>query len=155
MNRANKSTALYDHPFSKAYWKDAAAELKDVRMLVFAALMIALRVALKSLGVPIAADLKINVAFFVNAFGAMVFGPVVAIMAAAISDTLGCLLFPSGAYFFPFIFIEIAGSLIFALFFYRARVTATRVILSRFCIDFFVNIVMPQNCSHTKTAYSR
>ena len=72
----------------------------------------------------------------------MVFGPVVAIVAAAISDTLGCLLFPSGAYFFPFIFIEIAGSLIFALFLYRARVTATRVILSRFCIDFFVNIVM-------------
>ncbi|MDE7261540.1 MAG: folate family ECF transporter S component [Oscillospiraceae bacterium] len=142
MNRANKSTALYATPFSKAYWKDAAAELKDTRMLVFAALMIALRVALKSLGIPIAADLKINIAFFVNAFGAMVFGPVVAIVAAAISDTLGCLLFPSGAYFFPFIFIEIAGSLIFALFLYRARVTATRVILSRFCIDFFVNIVM-------------
>jgi len=142
MNRANKSTALYAHPFSKAYWHDAAAELKDVRILVFAALMIALRVALKSLGIPIAADLKINVAFFVNAFGAMVFGPVVAILAAAISDTLGCLLFPSGAYFFPFIFIEIAGSLIFALFLYRAKVTATRVILSRFCIDFFVNIVL-------------
>ena len=142
MNRANKSAALYATPFSKAYWRDAAAELKDTRMLVFAALMIALRVALKSLGIPIAADLKINIAFFVNAFGAMVFGPVVAILAAAISDTLGCLLFPSGAYFFPFIFIEIAGSLIFALFLYRARVTATRVILSRFCIDFFVNIVM-------------
>ena len=142
MNRVVKSTALYASPFSKEYWRDAAAELRDTRMLVFAALMIALRVALKSLGIPIAADLKINIAFFVNAFGAMVFGPVVAIVAAAISDTLGCLLFPSGAYFFPFIFIEIAGSLIFALFLYRARVTATRVILSRFCIDFFVNIVM-------------
>lgn len=137
-----KSAALYAAPFSRAYWRDAAAELRDTRMLVFAALMIALRVALKSLGIPIAADLKINIAFFVNAFGAMVFGPVVAIVAAAISDTLGCLLFPSGAYFFPFIFIEIAGSLIFALFLYRAKVTATRVILSRFCIDFFVNIVM-------------
>ena len=142
MNRVSKSTTLYATPFSKEYWKDAAAELRDTRMLVFAALMIALRVALKSLGIPIAADLKINIAFFVNAFGAMVFGPVVAIVAAAISDTLGCILFPAGAYFFPFIFIEIAGSLIFALFLYRARVTATRVILSRFCIDFFVNIVM-------------
>lgn len=142
MNRVNKSTALYATPFSKAYWKDAAAELRDTRMLVFAALMIALRVALKELAIPITADLKINVAFFVNAFGAMVFGPVVAMVAAAISDTLGCLLVPSGPYFFPFIFIEIAGSLIFALFLYRARVTATRVILSRFCIDFFVNIVM-------------
>lgn len=142
MNRANKSAALYAAPYSKAYWRDAAAELRDTRMLVFAALMIALRVALKELAIPITADLKINVAFFVNAFGAMVFGPVVAMVAAAISDTLGCLLVPSGPYFFPFIFIEIAGSLIFALFFYRAKVTATRVILSRFCIDFFVNIVM-------------
>ncbi len=140
--RQIKPTTLYAAPLSKAYWRDAAAELRDTRMLVFAALMIALRVALKSLGIPIAADLKINIAFFVNAFGAMIFGPVVAIIAAAISDTLGCILFPTGAYFFPFIFIEIAGSLIFALFLYRARVTATRVILSRFCIDFFVNIVL-------------
>lgn len=104
--------------------------------------MIALRVALKGLSIPIAADLKINVGFFINALGAMVFGPVVAALSAAVSDTLGCLLFPSGVYFFPFIFTEMAGSLVFALFLYRARVTATRVILSRFCVDFFVNIVM-------------
>ena len=81
--KQTKSTALYQTPFSKAYWRDAAMELKDIRILVFAALMIALRVALKSLGIPIAADLKI-----------------------------------------------------------RTRVTATRVILSRFCVDFFVNIVL-------------
>lgn len=140
--KQTKSPTLYPNPCSKAYWRDAALELKDTRMLVFAALMIALRVALKSLGIPIAVDLRINVAFFINALGAMVFGPVVAVLAAAVSDTLGCLLFPTGVYFFPFIFIEIAGSLIFALFLYRARVTATRVILSRFCVDFFVNIVL-------------
>ncbi|MFR8332212.1 MAG: hypothetical protein ACLU9S_07495 [Oscillospiraceae bacterium] len=37
-----KSTALYQTPFSKAYWRDAALELKDTKILVFAALMIAL-----------------------------------------------------------------------------------------------------------------
>lgn len=105
--KQTKSTALYQTPFSKAYWRDAAMELKDIRILVFAALMIALRVALKSLGIPIAADLKINIAFFINALGAMVFGPVVAILAAAVSDTLGCLLFPTGVYFFPFIFTRV------------------------------------------------
>lgn len=136
------SRQIFANPFSKEYWKLAAGEFKKQRVLIFAALMIALRVALKSLGIPIAADLKINVAFFINAYGAMVFGPVVAIVAAAISDTLGCILFPTGVYFFPFIFIEIAGSLCFALFLYRAEVTAKRVILSRFCIDFFVNIVL-------------
>ena len=134
--------ALFTTPFSKAYWVQAAKEFKRLDVLIFAALMIALRVALKSISIPIAANLRINVAFFINAFGAMVFGPVVAIAAAAVSDTLGCLLFPSGPYFFPFIFIEIAGSLIFALFLYRTEVTALRVTLSRFCIDFFVNIVL-------------
>ena len=133
---------LFKTPFSKAYRIQAAKEFKRLDVLIFAALMIALRVALKSISIPIAANLRINVAFFINAFGAMVFGPVVAIAAAAVSDTLGCLLFPSGPYFFPFIFIEIAGSLIFALFLYRTEVTALRVTLSRFCIDFFVNIVL-------------
>ena len=102
--KSQLSTELYPHPFSKAYWKQAASEFKKTNVLIFAALMIALRVVLKSLAIPIAADLKINIAFFINAYGAMVFGPVVAIVAAAISDTLGCILFPSGAYFFPFIF---------------------------------------------------
>ena len=133
---------LYRHPFSRAYWLQAANEFKNLRMLLFAALMIALRVALKSISIPIAADLHINIAFFINAFGAAVYGPVVAIPAAAISDTLGAVLFPQGVYFFPFIFTEIAGSLIFALFLYRADITPLRVILSRFCIDFFVNIVL-------------
>jgi ECF transporter S component (folate family) len=140
--RTVKSEQLYSTPFSKAYWRDAAAELKDIRVLVIAAMLIALRVALKSLGIPIAADLKINIAFFVNAYGAMIFGPVVAALAAAVSDTLGCIIFPQGVYFFPFIFIEIAGSVTFALFLYRSKVTGLRALLSRFCICFFVNIVL-------------
>ncbi len=140
--KIQKPNTLYDHPFSKAYWRDAALELRDTRMLAFAALMIALRVALKPLGIPLAPELRVNIAFFVNALGAMVFGPVVAVVAACVTDTLGCILFPTGVYFFPFILTEIGGSLIFALFFYRARITPTRVMLSRFCICFFINIVL-------------
>lgn len=142
MKRREKSTQLYSHPFSRAYWRDAAAELKDTHMLVIAALMIALRVAMKGLAIPLAPNLMINTGFFVNALGAMIYGPVVAIVGAAISDTLGCMLFPQGPYFFPFIFIEIASSLFFALFLYRAKVNTTRVVLSRFCVNFFVNIVL-------------
>ena len=62
-----KNKTLYSHPFSKAYWKDAAGELKDTRVLVFAALMIALRVAMKLVAIPLAPGLKINTAFIVNA----------------------------------------------------------------------------------------
>ena len=133
---------LFKTPFSREYWKLASMELKDTKMLIFAALMIALRVAMKAVKIPVGPFLDINTAFLVNAVGAMSFGPVAAILAAAVTDTLGCLLFPSGPYFFPFIFVEIAGSLVFALLLYRTEVTVGRVVLSRFCIDFFVNIVL-------------
>ncbi len=139
---SGKDRAAAPSCFTAAYWRRAAAEFRDPKVLVFAALMIALRVIFKAVSIPVAADLRINTAFLINAFGAMVFGPVVAAAAAAVTDTLGCILFPTGPYFFPFIFIEIAGSVIFALFLYRTEITVAKVILSRFCIDFFVNIVL-------------
>ena len=136
------SSTLYSHPFSKAYWRDAAGEFRDVRILIFTALMIALRLILKSVKIPVAPSLNINIQFFVNALGSMVYGPVVALLAGAVSDTLGYLLFPSGPYFPGFLLTEMAGGLIFALFLYRAKITPVRVILSRFSVNFLVNIVL-------------
>ena len=137
-----KSRVLYPHPFSRAYWRDAASEFRDVRILIFAALIIALRLVLKSVKIPVGPSLNINVQFFVNALGSMVFGPVVAVLGGVVSDTLGYLLFPSGPYFPGFMLTEAAGALVFALFLYRAEITPARVILSRFCVNFFVNVVL-------------
>jgi len=144
MTKAQKSSALYPHPFSKAYWRDAAAELKDTKMLVLTALMIALRVALKPLAIPLGPQLSIQTAMLATALGAMIFGPVVAIPAAMISDTVGFMIYPTGDYFLPFMLTEIASTMFYALFLYRAKVTPTRVMLSRFCICFFVNVVLQQ-----------
>ena len=141
MSKVTKTTNLYKTPFSPAYWRDAAAELKDTKMLVFAALMIAIRVALKLVAIPLAPNLKINTAILANALGAMVFGPVVATVSAIVSDFLGVLI-TGEPYFLPMVLLEIGGSLIFALFLYRARVTPTRVILSRFTICLVINIFL-------------
>ena len=139
-----KSTALYSHPFSKAYWRDAAAELKDVKMLVITALMIALRIALKPFAIYIGPQMAIQTATLATALGAMIFGPVVAIPAAIISDTVGFMIFPSGEYFLPFMLTEIASTMIYALCLYRAKPSATRVIVARFLICFLVNVVLQQ-----------
>ena len=40
---------MYPHPFSVGYWRTAANELKDVRKLTFAALCIALCMALAAI----------------------------------------------------------------------------------------------------------
>jgi len=139
-----KSTAIYKTPFSRAYWHDAAAELKDTKMLVVTALMIALRVALKPLAIPLGPQLSIQTAMLATALGAMIFGPVVAIPAAMISDTVGFMIYPTGDYFLPFMLTEIASTMFYSLFLYRSKVTPTRVMLSRFCICFFVNVILQQ-----------
>ena len=144
MTKTQRSTALYPHPFSKAYWKDAAAELKSIKMLVVTALMIALRIALKPLAIPLGPQLSIQTAMLATALGAMIFGPVVAIPAAMISDTIGFMIFPTGDYFLPFMLTEIASTMIYALCLYRAKPSATRVIIARFLICFVVNVVLQQ-----------
>ena len=139
-----RSTATYSSPLAKGYWRDAAAELKSTKMLVVTALLVALRIALKPAAIPLGPQLSIQTATLATALGAMIFGPVVAIPAAMISDTIGFMIWPTGDYFLPFMLTEIAGTLFYALFLYRAKVTPVRVILARFCICFFVNVVLQQ-----------
>ena len=144
MTRVQKSNRLYAHPFSKAYWQDALAEMKDIKMLVITALMIALRIALKPLAIPLGPQMYIQTATLATALGAMIFGPVMAIPAAMISDTVGFMIFPTGDYFLPFMLTEIAGTMFYALCLYRAKPSATRVIIARFLICFVVNVVLQQ-----------
>lgn len=142
MPKTQKSTAIYKSPFCKGYWRDAAAELKDVKMLVFAALIVALRVALKTvIRIPLGPNLDITPAFLANALGAMVYGPVVGAIGALISDVLGVLL-RGDTYFFPYALTEVASSMIFAMFFYRQKITPVRAIFSRFTICLCVNILL-------------
>ena len=141
MARIQKSTTLYKHPFCKGYWLDAAKEFTDLRMLVIAALVIALRVALKMVRIPLAPNLDITPAFLANAMGAMIYGPVVGTLGAIISDVLGVLL-RGDTYFLPYVLTEIFGTVIFAMFFYRQKVSTGRVIFSRFSICLLVNVLL-------------
>lgn len=144
MARQLKSTATYATPFSRDYWRDAAAELKSTKTLVIAAMMIALRVATKGIAVPIAPNLKLfNAASFINALGAMIIGPVACIPAAILSDFLGVLLWEGlGTYFLPYVLTEIASSFIWALLLYRAKPSTWRVMIGRFAICIFVNVLL-------------
>ena len=60
----------------------------------------------------------------------------------AITDTISAVCFPVGGYFFPFIFVEMAGSFLFGLFLWQREITANRLILSKFTVSFICNILM-------------
>lgn len=144
MNTSEKSIiqSRFSSPFYRAYWRFAVSELKSTKMLAVAAMIVALRVAVKSLVIPVGENLHISLDFFVNSVGSMIYGPIMALLVGAISDTIGAVLFPTGAYFFPFIFVEMLGSFIFGLFLYRAKLGAWRVILSRLAVTVGCNILL-------------
>lgn len=127
---------------SSTYWREAAKQFTDLRMLCLAAVFIALRVAVKLLTVPVGADLHITVDFLVNSLGAAIYGPLVSLACGAITDTISAVCFPVGGYFFPFIFVEMAGSFIFSLFLWKRQITASRLILSKFTVTLICNMFM-------------
>ena len=130
--------------FSHAYWHQATANLRSTRMLIFAALIVALRVAVKAFKITLVPGLSMTFDCYVNALGSMVYGPVVALLAGAASDTLGCILFPSasGPYFFPFIFVEMSSGFIFALFLWRRRIDIKKILLSKFTVNMVCNVLL-------------
>ena len=123
---------LFKTPFSAAYWKTAAAELTNYRALVFSALMIAACIVLSHCKIPLGENLSLSVTFLARALCALVCGPVVVILFGAAEDTLSFFLSSGGYPYFPgYMLTTVLGCMIYALFFYRAKITWRRIILAK------------------------
>ena len=122
--------SLYPHPFSAAYWRDAARELKDLRKLTFAALMIAACVVLSHIpSVPLFGGAKITWGFLARSVCAAVCGPVLGLVFGFTEDILSFILTGGGGYpFFPgYTLPTMLGVFVYSLFFYKSKITAGRV----------------------------
>ena len=142
MTGKNRDTSLFASPFSRGYWRCAAAEFRNLYSFILAALFAALRIAVKSLSIPVGESLYIGVDFLVNSVGSMIYGPLMGLLVGAVSDTVGAILFPKGPYFFPFIVVEILSAFLFGLFLYRQKLSAGRIVLSRFAVVVLCNFVV-------------
>ena len=123
---------LYRTPFSRAYWRDAAADFKKPGTLVFSALMVAVCVALGYLkSVPVVNNIRVSWGFLARALCALVGGPVNALVFGFVEDTVGYFMNPTGGYNPFYIFTTMLGVFTYALFLYRAEVTVLRVFLAK------------------------
>lgn len=131
--------SLYPHPFSADYWRDALAELKDLRKLTFAALMIAMCMVLSSIpSVPLFGGAKITWGFLARSVCALVCGPVLGVLFGFAEDILSFFVTGGGGYpFFPgYTLTTMLGVFIYALFLYRTPITVRKV----FCAKLLTNI---------------
>lgn len=151
-NRTKEKT-LYRTPFSLAYWRDAAGEVKNLRTLAFAAIIIAIRVALKNVFIPVGEDISIYIGFVFTAVGGMLYGPVTALLVGTATDLLGFFVAGGGAKgaFNPwFILVEVLATFLYALCFYRQKITFGRILLSKALVNLLANIGM-QSLAMTMT----
>ena len=128
--------------FRRSYWQAAAADLYRTRNLVFAALMVAMaRVLALIPSIPIA-HTKLSFSFPARAMCALVCGPVAGMAYGFVEDILGFILQPTVEFFFGYTLSTMAGMLVYALCFYRRRVTVVRIVAANVLVNLFVNALM-------------
>lgn len=135
---------VYKTPFSLDYWRTSANELKSVKMIILAAIFIALRTAVARffIPLPVMGGQRIYFTFFINALGTVIYGPVVGGIASAVSDLIGAILFPTGPFFIGYTISSFMGSFIYGLFLYRTKISVLKIFLAKFTVNMFVNVFL-------------
>jgi ECF transporter S component (folate family) len=130
-----------------AYWRQSAAAMRNLRSLVFAALMIAAYVALSAAFVPVggAGGPRIMIRFLPQVLIGAVCGPVVGFVAGIAGDLVGHFSIPTGEFFFGYTVTAAVRGLLYGLFLYRKPIavslgtSADQVILRFAFCQFAVN----------------
>ena len=144
---------LYSSPFSRGFWKTAAAELKDLRALVFCALMVGASVALGLISIPVSVNLRVSVSFLARALAAAVGGPVLGVLYGITEDILGWVIRGDGPFFLGYTLDTVLAVLVYALFFYRQRITIWRVVAAKFLTTFPISVGL--GCLWSKMLYGK
>ena len=133
---------LYRSPCSIAYWQEANRAAGCLKLLIFAALMIAVTRALSLIpGIPIW-HTKLTWGFLARSVCALVCGPVLGLVFGFAEDILGFILQPTGDFFPGYTLSTMAGVLVYALFFFRRRITVVNLVLANAVVNLLVNAAM-------------
>lgn len=123
--------------FSKEYWTGCLSAGKNLRRLVFAALIAALTLALDGAKIPIApGTLEIKITFLLVAIGAAIYGPIWGAFIAVAVDLLSFFLIPTGYPFFPgYMLTEMVVALFYGFFLFQQKISVTRIFLAKICTN--------------------
>mgnify|MGYP000946199307 CR=1 FL=1 len=147
-------------------FKKSFEELKSIRCLTVTALLIGVSVALKFVMIMPSETLKISFAFVGLAAIGMLYGPVVAGLAGVVTDVIGFLVKPTGAFSPIFTLVEVAGAVIYGIFLYGLNPVKLdfssrsaffgglktngfqvfRIFMAKFCVNLFCNVFLNTLC---------
>lgn len=128
--------------FSKEYWQSSAQKLKTTKYFALIAVFIALKTIVSFWYIPVTDNLRIAFTFLLVGLESAIIGPVAGMVSGAITDIVAFMIAPSGPFFFGYTLSSILGSLIYALFFYRTKITLPKIIGAKALVNYGVNVCL-------------
>lgn len=141
----NEANNKEDHlnPFSLAYYKDSLNSFKSVKSISAIAILFALMIVCKFLSIPTGfANLKISFVYLFFVLIAMLYGPIPGLIIGMMSDILGFVLIPSGAFYFGYTIQAALTGLVYGLCFYKNKVTFMHCFFARLLVNIFLNVIL-------------
>ena len=123
-------------------FKDSFHELKNLKSLVMAAMLLAIAVVLGFFTVQLTESIKIGFANLANEFAGLMFGPVVGSIIGALADILKYMVNPTGPFFPGFTISAFIGGLIYGIILYKKPLSLKRVIVANTMVTILVNLLL-------------
>ena len=126
----------------KKMFKDSFGELKNLKTLAMASMLLAIAVVLGFYTLQLTEFIKIGFAYIANELAGMMFGPVVGSLIGALADVLKYLVNPTGPFFPGFTISGFLGGLIYGIVLYKKPLSIKRVIVANTLVTVFVNLLL-------------
>jgi len=114
--------------------------MKRTRVMVFVALLISIDIVLTRILSFQTYNIRISFGFIAVAASAILFGPVVSGLAAALADVMGWVLVPKWIFFPGFTLSALLSGIIYGIFFYKKPRSLIRTVLAVLIITIFVDL---------------
>lgn len=126
----------------KTLYVDSFHELKDLRTMVAAAMLLAITVVLGFYRLQLTDYLRIGFDFIAKELTCMLFGPVVGCIVAALSDIISYIIKPIGGFFPGFTISAALAGLIYGTILYKRPLSLKRIIAANGIVIVFINLIL-------------
>ncbi len=118
------------------------SQLKDVKVLTAAALLVAIATVLSFFSVPVNEFIQIRFKFLPIAASGMLFGPAIGGLVGLLADITGYIVKPTGAFFPGYTISTMVSGIIFGAMLYKKKLTIPRVIMTSLVYTVVVSLIL-------------
>ena len=122
--------------------KESLLEFKQVKNMVYIAMLCALNVVLSYFSVPLAPELRLGFSFLTMSVIGYLYGPAVGGICGLILDQVKFLVNPTGDYLLIWSIIEISAGFLYGLVLYKKKPSFARCLVAKFLVSLLCNIIL-------------